>query len=333
MSKLLYNLFYYKTLTTSFIAPQLAVGQAFKLYTSAPPMNKIPEWEVEFEKNVPYNVIKVPFKKHIEEMYKRKENKNSTPYEIFLIPDLPEELSVLEYLPDPNVPKREETIICCHGWGGRSFNFYKFIPKLQAKGFRVLAPDFPQHGKTEAPCSGGHTFGHSINCLIRYINGPVYILTHSLGNFGFCYNYALSTQQERNLVKRYVGIAIPNEYNDIMVAFENIIGLSNRCHPYFVEENVKWLGADFTKKSVFGEILSHYNIPLLFIHDKNDKELDFNKAVKTASFLKHKNYKVNGEIKPCFFESEGLGHRRILRDDGIVDRVVEFFAENIEIQD
>ncbi|ORX75055.1 alpha/beta-hydrolase [Anaeromyces robustus] len=346
-SKLLYDLFYYKTLITSFIAPKSSAAKALELYTTAPPSKKEPEWEIEFEKNVPYQILKVPFDKHIKEIEKRKEIEKSTPYEIVLIPSFPKELTVLEYLPNPNVPKREETIICVHGWGGRSLNFFKFIPKLQDKGFRVLAPDFPQHGKTDGPETGGHVFGHSINNLIRYVNGPVYLITHSLGNVAFCINYAISTEEERKLIKRYVGIAIPNEYNDIMVAFENLIGLSNRSHPYFVEENIKWLGEDFTKNMVFGEIVKNYNIPTLLIHDKNDKELDFDKALQTASLLPYKTYKINNNnnnnnnnnsnnndnnSKPTFFISEGLGHRRIIRDDGIVDRVVEFLSEDIELQ-
>ncbi|OUM69961.1 hypothetical protein PIROE2DRAFT_68452 [Piromyces sp. E2] len=251
------------------------------------------------------------------------------------IPSLPEELTVFEYLPDSNVPKRPETVICVHGWGGKGFNFFKFIPKLQEKGFRVLAPDFPQHGMTEGPETGAHSFAHSINLLIRYVDGPVYFITHSLGNVGYWANSTFSSQKEKDAVKRYVGIGIPHVYNDILVAFENIIGLSGRSHPYFLEEHARWFGDEFTKEAVFGKMINDLNIPTLLIHDKNDKELAFDLASETATYLSKKHYKIknSGEIKPTFFESEGLGHRRILRDDGIVDRVVEFLSEDIEIHE
>jgi len=326
----MYNLFYYKTLVSSFVAPQSSAQTAFKLMTTAPP-KKEPEWEVEFEKNVPFNILKLPFKEHVEEMNKRQPNYPT----LTKIPGLPEELTVFEYLPNPDVPKRPETVICVHGWGGKGFNFFKFIPKLQEKGFRVLAPDFPQHGKTDGPETGAHSFAHSINLLIKYIDGPVFFITHSLGNVGFWANYTFSSQQEKDAVKRYVGIGIPHVYNDILVAFENIIGLSNRSHPYFLEEHARWFGDEFTKEAVFGKMINNLNIPSLLIHDKNDKELDFNLASETASNISKKHYKVksSGEIKPTFFESEGLGHRRILRDDAIVDRVVEFLSEDIELQD
>jgi len=331
MDKILYNLFYYKTLINSFVFPQSFADTAYKLFETPKLPPKVPEWEKEFEKENKFNIIKVPYKEHINTI-KERMVKNSMNFELTRLPNFPEELTVLEYLPNPDVPKREETIICAHGWDGRSFNYYKFIPKLQAKGFRVLAPDFPRHGKTEGIESGCHVFGHSINALIRYVNSPVYILAHSLGNAGYCINYGISTEVERKFVKRYAGIAIPDKFTDIVEIFENMIGIASRCHPYFLKENNKNLGFDISKM-VFGEIVTEYKIPILLIHDKNDKELDFNKAKKSAALLPHKNYKVNGEIKPCFYESEGLGHRRILRDDGIVDRVVEFFSENIELQD
>ena len=111
-----------------------------------------------------------------------------------------------------------------------------------------------------------------------------------------------------------------------------MIGISSRCHPYFCEENSKNLGFDINELNI-GLILSKYDIPILLIHDKNDKELKFEYACKAAEQLTYKQYKVKGMVKPTFFESEGLGHRRILRDDSIIDRVVEFFSENIELQD
>eukprot|EP00833_Pecoramyces_ruminatium_P012674 jgi/Orpsp1_1/1186706/evm.model.d7180000052661.1 len=328
--KLMYNLFYYKTLVSSFIAPRTLADTAFKLITTAPP-KKEPEWEKEFEKGTSYNVIKLPFKDHIEEMKKRQPNHST----LTRIPNFPEEIAVIEFLPNPDVPRRPETVICSHGWGGRGLNFYKFIPKLQDKGYRVLCPDFPQHGRTDGTETGAHCFAHGINIVIRYVDGPVLLLTHSLGNVGFWGSYSFSSQKEKDCIKRYVGIGIPNDYQDILFAFENTIGLSRRSHPYFLDMHASWFGDEFTREEIFGKVVNSINIPTLFIHDKNDKELSFEKAKETASYLSKKHYKVKstGEIKPTFYESEGLGHRRIIRDDDIVDRAIEFLTEDIELLD
>lgn len=321
---------YYKNFINSFLFPKSFAVKTYKLFETPKYPQKIPDWEKEFEKKNKFNIIKIPFQEHIE-IIKERINKNSISFKLTRIPKFPEKLIVLEYLPNSNILKRNETIVCVHGWDGRGFNFYKFIPKFLDKGFRVLVPDFPKHGKTEGIECGCHVFGHSINTLIHYINAPVYILAHSLGNAGVCVNYGISDEVEKKSIKRYAGLSFFNHSLDIVKFYENMIGLSNRCHPYFFNECSKNLGFDFNKIA-FGKIIREYNIPTLLIHDKNDKELVIENARKSAELLKYKNYVVNDEIKPCFYESEGLGHRRILRDEKIVDRVVEFFSENIKLQ-
>lgn len=84
-----------------------------------------------------------------------------------------------------------------------------------------------------------------------------------------------------------------------------MIGISGRYLP-FQKKIIKILGFDISKM-VFGEIVTEYKIPILFINGKNDQELDFNKAKISAALLSHKNYKVISKIKTYLFESEGLG--------------------------
>ena len=79
---------------------------------------------------------------------------------------MPEEITVLEFLPEENIEKRQCTVICSHGFEGRGTNFYKFIQKLTEKGFRVLAPDYPLHGNTGGTEAGLHGLGWSLNCIL-----------------------------------------------------------------------------------------------------------------------------------------------------------------------
>ena len=52
-------------------------------------------------------------------------------------------MNVLEFLPEENSSKREETIVCVYSWEGRGTNCYKFNPKLKKMDF-VFWPRFPQ---------------------------------------------------------------------------------------------------------------------------------------------------------------------------------------------
>ena len=143
-----YNLFYYKNYFTCKLFPNYVANNITDLFFT--PRN-IPQqpYEAEFEKTTKHNILKIPTEGYKERAEKFEENnKERKDMKLNRIPELPSEITVLEFLPEENIEKKEATIICVHGWEGRGTNFYKFIPKLTSKGFRVLAPDFPMHGKT-----------------------------------------------------------------------------------------------------------------------------------------------------------------------------------------
>ena len=52
----------------------------------------------------------------------------------------------------------------------------------------------------------------------------------------------------------------------------------------------------------------------MIIHDKNDREVELHNSINIEKNLK------NGK----FIITSGLGHRRILRDDIVIDYIVNF---------
>ncbi len=52
----------------------------------------------------------------------------------------------------------------------------------------------------------------------------------------------------------------------------------------------------------------------LVIHDENDKEVEVFNAINIEKKLKNSSLMI----------TQGLGHRRILRDDRVIDEIVEF---------
>ena len=55
-------------------------------------------------------------------------------------------------------------------------------------------------------------------------------------------------------------------------------------------------------------------------------------AINSSKYIleKYQTYKIGDKEYPCFHKTKGLGHRRILRDDNVVDLVVDFIS-NIKI--
>ena len=327
MKALAYNYFYYKNAILCKLFPNYIANSITDLFFTPRKISQ-QEYEKEFEESTKHNILKIPTAGYRERAAKFEENnKERKDMKLTRIPTLPSEITVLEFLPEENVEKREETIICVHGWEGRGTNFYKFIPKLTKNGFRVLAPDFPLHGKTGGEETGCHVFGHSLNSILNYIQTPAILLVHSLGNGATCTNYYLSDEKTRNQIKGFVGIGVPDKFTDYIRNFGNLVGLDEYTNNLFIDKNSERLGID-VHFFVVSETIKYFNYPCLIVHDEKDKEVSMEWAINSSKFIQERfqKYKIGDKEFPCLHKTSGLGHRRILRDDGVVDIVVEFIS-------
>ena len=57
-------------------------------------------------------------------------------------------------------------------------------------------------------------------------------------------------------------------------------------------------------------------VPALIVHDRDDREVPFHDAERLTARWPGAH----------FYPTEGLGHRRILKDDDVIRRAVEFVA-------
>ena len=331
LKALSYNIFYYKNLLTCKLFPNYVANNMIDLYFTPRNLPQQP-YEAEFEKSTKHNILKIPTAGYKERISKFEENNKDRPeMKLNRMPELPEEIIALEFLPDENIEKRKATIVCAHGWEGRGTNFYKFIPKLTAKGFRVLALDYPMHGNTGGTESGCHTFGYSLNCVLNYINEPTILLVHSIGNGATCMNYYISDEKTRNQIKGFVGIGAPDKFIENIIDFGKKNGLDDYSNNLFLEKINERHGIDAHYLTV-SEAIKYFNYPCLLIHDDKDKEISINCSINSSKNIQEQfqTYKIGDKEYPCFHKTSGLGHRRILRDDNVVNIVVDFIS-NITI--
>ena len=325
------NIFYYKNYFTCKVFPNYAANNLIKFYYEPRNFRQQP-YEAEFEKTTKHNILKIPTLGYKERIAKFKENnkerKNMT---IKYIPELPKEITVLEFLPEENIEKKRGVVLCAHGWEGRGTNFYKFIPKLMQRGFRVLALDHPMHGNTPGTESGCHVFGFTLNCVLNYIQEPTIFLVNSLSNEAVSMNYYISDEKTRNQIKGFVGISVLDKITDCIINFGKMSGLDDYTCNLFLEKNSEKLRIDFSF-FVLSETIKNFNYPCLIIHDENDREVPIDSAINSSKYVpeKFQTYKIGDKEFPCFHKTSGLGHRRIIRDDNVVSLVVDFVL-NIEI--
>lgn len=314
-------MWYYKNSFMSWMFPSYMANKINEIFQNP---RQLPQRDVEkeFQETAKFNILSIPTENYVKNVDKYLKNKMRGP-------NLPPEIKVMEFLPEDKSKLRPVTILCAHGWEGRGTNFFKFFKPLTDAGFRVLAPDFPKHGMTVSEGSGLHLNSHSINCIINYIGGDFYILAHSLGNSTTAVTIYAANDEILKHIVGYVGIGIGNKFLDYMMNWANIVGLSNNSVDYYLDGNSEYLGIEVRTFSI-GEQIGKMDIPMLIIHDENDKELPVAQAYEIEKYIKRKKYYVDGKEMPSLYITKGLGHRRIIRDDGIVKTVVDFIVNSLD---
>lgn len=222
--------------------------------------------------------------------------------EMLLIPKLNKKVMVYTY----GYSKRK--VLLVHGWSGRGTQLYKIADKLLENGFMTISFDAPAHGKSE----GKETLMNEFITVCEFLEekyGPFeYAIGHSLGGMA-----VLNSIKQGIAVKKAIIIGSGDIITDIIGVFVNKIELKPKM--------VKKMKDFFLKK--FGENIDNYSasvaaksvkIPTLIIHDSEDREVPVSCAYNIRQNTKQ------GEL----IITNGLGHTRILKDNFVVNSIVEF---------
>jgi pimeloyl-ACP methyl ester carboxylesterase len=201
-------------------------------------------------------------------------------------------------------------IMVVHGWAGRAGQFRAIIPALLAKGFEVVAFDGPAHGRSEGKQTNPIEFGQVMKKLAE-TEGPIHaIIAHSFGGVA-----SLLAIQRGLPVTKLVTIASPTIAERVIGSFRRALNASAAAGLAFRKHLMKNYGITFEEISSL-HLAQHLPGPLdlLVIQDEKDPEV----AVENAIELK--------KVYPAaeVFLTKGLGHTRILRDETVINRCLEF---------
>ena len=139
--------------------------------------------------------------------------------------------------------------------------------------------------------------------------GPFEIgIGHSFGGITL-----LNIQAEKPVFKKIVTIGIEGSMNKIIDDFVKKIRLKQK-----VANGIKKQIKDAYKKDVEtlagNEAAKKVDIPVLVLHDTQDTDVDVSSAFKLRQNLK----------QGLLVITNGLGHRRILRDSKVINRIIKF---------
>jgi pimeloyl-ACP methyl ester carboxylesterase len=218
------------------------------------------------------------------------------------VPSIKKEIVVYAY---GNSSKK---ILLVHGWSGRGTQLVKIADAFIENEYSIISFDAPAHGKSGTKTTLMLEFIESI-LEVEKAYGPFeYAVGHSLGGMSI-----LNAIKKGLHVKKAVVIGSGNSVINIVNTFIEKISLPNDV-AILMKNN-------FEKKYHFEmESFSAYvaakevKIPVLVIHDTDDKDIPVSEAYHLAEHLTDKEILITNT----------LGHRKILGDSKVIHKIVEF---------
>ena len=202
----------------------------------------------------------------------------------------------------------DKKIILSHGWSGRGTHLFKIADELLKAGYSTISFDAPAHGKSPGNTTLMSEFVATILEIEKQFGPFEAAVGHSLGGMSL-----LNAAKRGLAINRLAIIGSGDIIQDILDDFVAKMELKPSTSTQLRLHFEKKLGEEMDSYSAYKSAMG-VSIPVLVIHDKNDSEVPV-----TAAIHIHKHLK-NGEL----FLTEGLGHRKILGNSEVIEKVVRF---------
>jgi pimeloyl-ACP methyl ester carboxylesterase len=200
-----------------------------------------------------------------------------------------------------------------HGWESGARHLSGLAARLCAQGAEVIALDAPAHG--ESPGEEAHPIAFAQALLeVGRALGPVdLVVGHSMG--GGATLLALAEGLE---ARAAVLLASPADLEAVLRRFARFVALPGRATEQFIRSVEKRTGRPVAAASP--DLLApRIAQPVLVVHDRGDLEIPFSDGEALAARLP----------RARLLATEGLGHRKILRDAAVHEAVAAAFAETV----
>jgi pimeloyl-ACP methyl ester carboxylesterase len=200
------------------------------------------------------------------------------------------------------------TVVLVHGWAGRAADWRHIVHGLIAAGWRVVAPDLPAHGTTDGRTTDAFELGRAAAAVLRH-ERPDAVVVHSMG-FPIV---LLALDDGVDPPETLVALAPGRRMTRALDRF----GEQARLRPTLVDElrraNQRRFGHDMWEVLDVDGSLADLAPRGLVVHDADDADVPIADGRHIADHWPG----------AAFVATDGLGHRRILRDQHVRDLVVE----------
>lgn len=207
---------------------------------------------------------------------------------------------------------RPKKILILHGFSSHALNFEHFVKKFIEKNYEVLIFDAPAHGLSEGKTTTGFQYKKLIQEIISKFGPVTYFLAHSFGCLATA--MAIAELPDNKHVKMVFVAPAANTLSLSKMFFRQMKIKDEKLQQLFLQKIETIGGKDISWFSI-KRCLKTISSELLWIHDLQDRVTPADDALEIEQ-LNHPNIK--------FIFTQGLGHRKIYRNEKIVKNVVDF---------
>jgi pimeloyl-ACP methyl ester carboxylesterase len=200
-------------------------------------------------------------------------------------------------------------VLLVHGWEGRGAQLGAFVEPLVARGFSVVAFDAPAHGASPGIMATVSDFADAVTRVSDRLGGAHAIVAHSLGGLG-----ALLALR-RGARTQGLALVAPPSPGQRLRAFRDAIDVPAAILNGMKRRIERRVGAAFDDVEA-PNLARQLPVKGLVVNDRRDAEAPLWIAEQTAAAWPLARLHV----------TEGLGHRRILKDRAVTEVVAEFVA-------
>ena len=208
-------------------------------------------------------------------------------------------------------------ILLVHGWGGNAGQMRALADPLLARGFRVVLFDAPAHGLSDSSRLGGRRVSMlEIADALRVVAAAAGPIAGLVAHSGGCTGTALALRDGWRGPQRIAFVAPFALPSEAIEPFGQAIGASADVTARFRAMVERRFGRPWTDFDMPGLASRRTVPPMLVVHDRDDREVPpFHGRSVTRAWPDAR-----------LFETCGLGHRRLLRDAGVVSEIARFLA-------
>lgn len=219
---------------------------------------------------------------------------------------------------DPSWP----LVACIHGWGGRGTQWGPVANALLAARHRVVVLDAPAHGASDGDRASLPAFRNALLRVLDVAGTPHALIGHSLGGLAVLAAIARRATDGLLPLPRAVSIGAPSNVDRPMVRFLNRHKGTPAVHERMIamlETRWQFTWAAMDTVRLAEQAQRHGGAPLLVVHAADDEQVPV---------IESEGLAADWPGAERWLAPEGTGHVRILRDEQVVQRVLDFVTAN-----